>query len=59
MKRKPDLIQRFFEMASFHMEFTKQHPECKNCQHIDIVAWDSYPITKETECINCPKYKGW
>ena len=51
---------QFLERISkFQTAFFKEHPECKNCEHMGLADETVYADVKKLNCQSCSLYKGW
>jgi len=65
MKRERTLrisaLDLMFNQAYFRVTFFEEHPQCKECEHVDSLVMDYqiYPAKKKSYCEACEKYEGW
>jgi hypothetical protein len=54
-------MQLLFSQVAFKKEFFADKPQCRGCEHIDVLVMDHeiYPAFKKRHCEPCEKYKGW
>ena len=62
-KTQKDSIQALLDFLSgiqkFRDSYLKEHPECSECEFLELADDRMYKDLREIKCKQCPHYKGW